>query len=274
MGREIITHTKDFLETRGYKVVVSDTDSSYFISKKIDNTDVIVEGKEILELVNKEYPRWINEKWGISEDRCYIRNVFKKVYERLIVGTKKRYCGHVIWAKGITSDKQEVVGLECKRSDYSRFARNLQYDLIKMLLKDKSNEEVLSFLKDKVSEMKTVLPELIGIPTKIEKELDEYVTNLPKVRGASYSNKITNINFYRGDKPLLLFTKGESDIILFFNNIEAYQLLSRVRVDWGKMIERNILLPTEMLLKSDGRQQIHQSLSLLINNQRTLFDWE
>lgn len=272
-GREIITHTKEFIENRGHKVVVTDTDSSYFISSKTEFEDVVNEGKLVLELVNIEYKRWVKEKWGISNDKCYLKNVFKKVYKRLIVGAKKRYCGHVVWAKGILSNKIELVGVECKRSDYSRFARDFQFELIKLLLNDVEDKIVLEFIQEKLKNIKSSLPTLIAIPTKIEKSLEEYKTNLPKVRGSKYCSDILNERFDEGDKPLLLFTEGESDIILFYNDKQAEILLKRVRIDWHKMIERDILYPSQLLLLSDNRGEIYSTIKLIDTNQKTLFNF-
>lgn len=275
VGREIIQHTKKFIEELGHSVVVTDTDSSYFVSGKEGIDEVVKYGYEILAKVNKEYFRWAKERWGIEPDKCYLENVFKKVYKRLIVGTKKRYCGIVVWAKGHPSDKLEVVGMETKRSDYSRFARDLQYNLMGLLLNNESDEVVRSFIDNKIKEIRELPFSKIAIPTKIDKRLSEYKTNLPKVRGSKYSHKILNEEFGPGDKPLLLFTKGESDIILFYNDKQASKLLEKVKIDWEKMIDRNILKPSQMLLESDGRHRISEEVkmksNLISTNQQTLF---
>lgn len=269
IGRETIKHTKQFIEDlHQTKVVVTDTDSSYFISTKTNFNEIVEQGNKTLEILNKEYIRWVDERWRIK--KCYLQNVFKKIYKRLIVGTKKRYCGHVVWAKGIMSDKTEVVGLEYKRSDFSRFARDTQFQLMKMLLHDESDKAVQDYLLSRIREMKQSSFSLIGIPTKIEKNLEEYTTNLPKVRGTGYSSKILNEKFVIGDKPLLLFTRGLSDVILFFNDTQAHKLLGSLIVDWEKMIDRNIILPTQMLLESDGRKIITSSLELVKKEQSSL----
>jgi len=274
IGREIIQHTKQFIEERGHRVVVTDTDSSYFTSSKTNLDEVVIEGKEMLELINIEYPRWVKERWGIESDKCYLRNVFKKVYRRLIVGTKKRYCGNVIWAKGILSDKIEVVGMEYKRSDYSRFARDFQFGLMKLLIDEWDDYTIREYMLEKIREIKTTSYSLIGIPTKIEKELEEYTTNLPKVRGSEYSSKIINEEFHNGDKPLLLFTEGESDIILYYNDKQAERLLERVKIDWEKMIDRNIIKTSHMLLESCGKLDLLNDVEMRINKQKTLFDFK
>lgn len=268
-GREIIKHTEKFIEDMGHLNVIIDTDSNIFPCDKRTTDDIVKYGYEVLDKVNKEYDRWVKERWGI--EKSYLVNVFKKVYDRLIVGAKKRYCGHVVWAKGHLSDKLEIVGMEFVRSDYSRFARDFQYDLMKLLLDNKKDDVVMDFIKGKFKEMKTVSPSLIAIPTKIEKNLDQYSTNLPKVRGAKYSSRILNETFGKGDKPLLLFCSGESDIILFYNDDQSKKLLERVKIDWQKMIERNILMTSHMLIQSDRGDYMNTSLELISKNQTTLF---
>ena len=161
--------------------------------------------------------------------------------------------------------------LSTHNSDYSRFARDFQFDLMKLLLNDEKDAVVMDFIKGKFKEIKTVPPSLIAIPTKIEKNLNDYATNLPKVRGAKYSSRILNEPFEKGDKPLLLFCEGDSDVILFYNEEQAEKLLQRVKIDWEKMIERNILMTSHMLIESDRGSRMNTSLELISKNQTTLF---
>lgn len=268
-GREIIHHTKDFIENRGHRVVVTDTDSSYWVSSEIAFDKVINEGQEMLSILNEDYLTWTNERWNIQ--KCYLKNVFKKVYQKIIICAKKRYGGHVIWAKGKLSDKIEIVGLECKRSDYSRFTKLIQFQLIEMILRDDTDENISNFMLSKVNEMKRDEYINIGIPTKIEKSLDSYVTNLPKVRGAKFVSSKIGVSFGIGDKPLMLFTVGDSDIILFLKNDEVSKLLQWIRIDWQKMVERNILLPSHQILENSGYGYLYNKILLLSINQTTLF---
>lgn len=274
LGRKIIEHTREKLDSMGYKVVLTDTDSCDFIVPGDKNmTQLEKEGYEVLEVINRDYIEWISTEFNISKEECYIKNAFKKIYSRMIVGAKKRYVCRVIWSKGLPSSGVEIVGFHQKRSDCSRFGRDLQYQLIDMLLNDQKEpdkDEIYNFLFSKTKEMKKLTPMELAIPTKIEKNLDEYGTDLPKVRGAKYSSKILDVNFYRGDKPLLLFTVGDSDVILFFKNYEAEKLLNMVRINWPKMMERNIFLVSEMLLENSGMGDILNTLKLESVGQKTL----
>jgi hypothetical protein len=121
--------------------------------------------------------------------------------------------------------------------------------------------------------MKFTTPSLIAIPTKIEKDIEEYTTNLPKVRGSKYSTDILGEVFGIGDKPLLLFCTGESDIIMFYNDTQASKLLERVKIDWEKMMERNILMTSEMLLTSCKKKHIIENIILFSTGQKSLVNF-
>lgn len=271
LGREIIKRTREKLQEMGYKVVITDTDSTdFYVSKDKSIPEIEEEGYRVLDIINKDYPIWANKTFGIDIDKCYIKNVFKKIYSRVIVGAKKRYVCKVVWSKGKLSSGIEIIGFHNKRSDCSRFGRDLQLQLIHKLLDDESDLQILTFLNEKIKEMKTLTPTQLAIPTKIEKNLDEYTTNLPKKRGASYSSKIIGESFYVGDKPLLLFTQGESDVILFFKNYQAELLLKRVKINWNKMIERNIFLVSDLLLENCGMNKVLECLRVVSTGQKTL----
>jgi len=271
LGREIIKYTRDYLKKLGYKIILTDTDSVNFISKYNTLKEIEKEGYDLITQINIEYKRWVKERF--NSDKCFIKNAFKKIYKKMIIGAKKRYVGSVVWVKGKSTSGVEIVGFASNRSDYSSFARTCQIGLIKKLLDDESPYKIRQFIINKIQEIKVVNPTEIAIPTKIEKELDSYTTNLPKVRGAKYSGMILNSDFHAGDKPLLLFTEGESDIILFYDNKEAMLLLKRVKIDWDKMIERNIIMVVENLLENNDMKDIFDSVKMEITGQEVLGKW-
>ncbi len=86
----------------------------------------------------------LNEGWeamvkGYGCTKSYIKLAFEKTFARLILKGKKCYAGKYEFYKGkkVGPDKKpEVRGLEYKRGDVNRLARQMQYELLKMMLPD------------------------------------------------------------------------------------------------------------------------------------------
>lgn len=88
--------------------------------------------------------RSLNEGWpgmvgALGCQKSYVKLAFEKTFSRLILKSAKCYAGKFSLYKGkpVGADKKpEVRGLEYKRGDTLRLARQMQWELIKLLLPD------------------------------------------------------------------------------------------------------------------------------------------
>lgn len=138
-------------------------------------------------------------------DECTLKMEYDKGFSRLIVVSKKRYAGLITFLDGhfLEEQKMYVAGLEYKRTDWCKFARDKQYELIKWLLQpDLPNVlDVKAWLlrqKEKIFNHEVTLEE-IAKSEKITKPLEEY--------NGRYLNKIVALQMeadgkevYVGDK--------------------------------------------------------------------------
>jgi len=124
-GREVLLKMRDCVESLGLEVVYGDTDSIFV---KVDG----VEGVEaIVDYVNSQV-----KPYRVSVDMVYDKIIFFGSEER---GVKKRYIG-------VSGDKWKVRGIELRRGDWSEFSKMVLWDVVKMVFKGCSKEDVMAYL--------------------------------------------------------------------------------------------------------------------------------
>jgi DNA polymerase elongation subunit (family B) len=119
----------------GLEAFYGDTDSVFVSGQSERFTQVVAE---------------LNAGWqGLMEshgcEECHLRLEFEKSFSRIVLVSAKRYVGRFSVYKGkpITAKKVEVKGLEYKRGDTTALARDMQKQLIDILLGDeRPNVEV------------------------------------------------------------------------------------------------------------------------------------
>ncbi len=128
-GVWLIEETIKAAEARRWKVIYGDTDSLFVTGCSRE------EFLAFTEWCNAElYPRLLREQ-GCS--RNFVKLEYEKAYSVLVLVGKKRYAARYLHFKGKEADehsKPEIKGLEYKRGDALRFARQFQRELIELLL--------------------------------------------------------------------------------------------------------------------------------------------
>jgi len=175
-GRDNIKKTIVAAEKFGFDVLYCDTDSLFVKSKK---GSINKKANEFLKYINQKLP-------GILEldlQGIYTRGLF--VPQKLGAYTaKKRYAlldrnGNLI-----------VRGMEAVRSDWCNLAKNLQHNILKLVLKKKEKQAV-KLVKDTVRKLKARKIDLrdIAITTQLGKELEEYKALAPHIAVAKMLEK-------------------------------------------------------------------------------------
>jgi DNA polymerase, archaea type len=128
-GKFLILATQDFAEARGWKVIYIDTDSLYVVGPSKEEFEAFVE-----ECNGALYPRLVAER-GCTRNRVKLE--YEKQFERIVFNSAKKYAGRFLHYKGslATEDsKPEVKGLEFNRGDVPRLTRDLQEEVIDLLI--------------------------------------------------------------------------------------------------------------------------------------------
>ena len=125
------------VESNGYKVIYSDTDS-VFIASPYNNLEQTV-----------EFGKTMAEKY--SQDGGTLE--FEKILEPLFShGKKKRYVGRVVWPEA--SDELLIRGYEVRRSDSFDLQSRLLTDLFTYILNEE-NDEALSMVRKTIQDVQT-----------------------------------------------------------------------------------------------------------------------
>ncbi|WP_248515322.1 DNA-directed DNA polymerase [Salinarchaeum laminariae] len=280
-GREVIEFTEQAANELGRDVVYGDTDSIMLeLGGDVSTETAIEQSFEIEEHINDSYDEFASEELNAQDHRFQIE--FEKLYRRFFqAGKKKRYAGHIVWKEGKSVDDVDITGFEYQRSDIAPVTKEVQLEVIDMIVRGEAIDDVTDYVHERIEEFKSgqADPADIGIPGGIGKRLDNYDTDTAQVRGAKFANMLLGTNFDRGSKPKRLyledvhptffrrlenergFNPQENDLYLQFKrDVEAGdgvicieyadQLPEEFEIDWEKMLDKTLKGPIERILEA------------------------
>jgi DNA polymerase elongation subunit (family B) len=267
LARCLIRYTKYSLNAIGDEVIASDTDS-IFVSKATDY-------ERIESMINNSIiPKWLNH-FGKKEGTLKFK--YEGTYKNLFILTDKHYIGNII-----KNGKEEKVikGVEIVRSDSSDFTEGFQEDLFDKILNKETKEQIENWIESEVKRMKTLPLTIISFPCKLSKSSDAYKTEGIHVRALRYAQKQNpewqvNVgqNYYycfiisknQETKKAIrhVHKKVEGSIVTEKKEIEIkkdidvmafdeFNSIGDNKVDWGRMIKRNILMKAETIFEARG----------------------
>lgn len=207
VGREVIEFTERVVEDMGSQVTYGDTDSVMLeLGGDHSKEEAIERSFDIEDEINDRYDTFAAET--LNADEHFFEIEFEKLYKRFLqAGKKKRYAGHIIWKEGDDVDDIDITGFEYKRSDIAPITKEVQKNLIEMLVTGEDLDDVRTYIQGVIEDFKNGEYEYeeIGIPSGIGQELNEYDTETAHVRGAKYANVLLGTRFGKGSKPQRLY---------------------------------------------------------------------
>jgi len=271
-----VEETQNFVDGVG-GLVLHNTDSvmiEHGPDRSVD--DVIDLSFDIAEEINDSYDDFASETLDAERHRFEIE--FEKLYRRFFqAGKKKRYAGRVLWKENKRVDEIDITGFEYKRSDIAPITKEVQREVIEMIVTGEDVSAIKSHVSDVIDEFKAGNVDLdeVGIPGGIGKRLTAYDTDTAQVRGAKYANLLLGTNFGRGSKPKRLYLAkngihpdyleridddiaddplyesfkrdvSEGDGVICFEYED--QVPEEFEVDWDKMLEKTIEQPIAPVL--------------------------
>lgn len=178
-GQWAIKEAIGFLTSRGYQVIYGDTDSVFVKIKDQEKFNIEETGKKLAKAVNDFFATKIYREFKVDSK---LEIEFEKFYRKFFLpknrsgtqGAKKRYAGLLV-NKG--KEELNFVGLEYIRSDWTKLAKNFQYELFRRFFKD---EDVESFIKDFVDKIKEKeFDDDLVYKKRLTKNPKEYTKNVP-----------------------------------------------------------------------------------------------
>ncbi len=223
-GQFIIKLTAQEIEKLGYKVIYSDTDSS-FVETNLPKEKANELGIKIQEHINNFYKDYVKKHYNRIS---YLELEFEKQYLSLMIpklrgqetAAKKRYAG-LIEKNG--KEKLDIIGLESIRGDWTEAAQEFQKEL---LLKIFHKEDPIPFIKSFIKKIESgSLDKELIYRKSIRKPLEEYTkTTPPHVKAARQLKKL------------------ESNIIEYYQTIAGPEPIQNLKhkIDYEHYIEKQI----------------------------------
>ena len=223
-GQFIIKLTAQEIEKLGYKVIYSDTDSS-FVETNLQKDKANELGIKIQEHINNFYKNYVKKHYNRTS--C-LELEFEKQYISLMIpklrgqeaAAKKRYAG-LIEKNG--EEEIEITGLEAIRGDWTEAAHEFQKEL---LLKIFHKEDPIPFIKSFIKKIESgSLDKELIYRKSIRKALEQYTkTTPPHVKAARQLEKL------------------ESNIIEYYQTIAGPEPIQNLKhkIDYEHYIEKQI----------------------------------
>ncbi|HUS50171.1 MAG TPA: DNA polymerase domain-containing protein, partial [Candidatus Paceibacterota bacterium] len=171
LAKKSILETIEKIKKKGFQVIYSDTDSICFLQGKATKKEIL----KFLDNLNKELP-------GVMElefEELYKRGIWvsKRASES---GAKKKYA--LITEQG----KMKIRGFETVRRDWCKLAREMQSNVLKMILEEGNEISALEYVKEIIKKLKErkISREKIMIRTQLKKIISEYKSITPHVVAA------------------------------------------------------------------------------------------
>jgi DNA polymerase, archaea type len=223
LGRETINRSISIAKDLGLTVFYGDTDSLFI------NYD-----EELVQKFQVEIHRQLGLEINLSV-------VYKRI---LFTEAMKKYAG-------LTTDGQlDVVGFEAVRGDWSDLARNVQNDVLRMVLEDANPNRAIAYVRDLTSHLKsknlTVADYTIW--KTLTKPVGAYEVNAPHVEVAKKMTK-EGWSVTAGDKVGFVITRRPGKL---YQKAEPHYKVSADEIDHDYYINNQIVPAAERILQVLG----------------------
>jgi len=263
LGRTIVRQAEKIIEREGYNVLYMDTDS-VFVQISADK-DIVAEGKRLQDIINEWLTQFALENNAVDPT---LEIEFEKVFSKLILVSKKRYVGHLLWEDDKFCDKIKTVGVEIRRTDSAKITKDVLSKIYEMIFANNEASEIVKYVIDIICNVKKgkYEPLYIAIPNKLNKTTESYNQNIPKIRAVNWSNKNLKTQFRGGTKFYMIYVRGiNTDVVCFEEN----EQLNNIKINYDMVVEKNIVGKVKLLFEAIGWQK-HLNEIIQYNKQQTL----
>lgn len=178
-GQWILKTAISYFENQGYQVIYGDTDSVFVRLKNEDYGNYHKRSGELAKEFNAFLTIEIRKKFALTS---YLELQFEKVFRKIYMppmrggagAAKKRYVGLLV-EQGV--EQLSFSGMEFVRSDWTVFAKNLQYKLYDYLFKDMSLKDLI---KETLQSLKQgQFDQELIYTKKLSKPASDYTRQIP-----------------------------------------------------------------------------------------------
>lgn len=180
-GHEILLHTREMIQARGYQVIYGDTDSIFvWLGRAHAEDEARAIGQQLVDEVNAWWRTHLKEELGLVsalelEYDVHFSRFLMPTVRGSEEGSKKRYAGLVKNADG--GEEMVYKGLETVRTDWTPLAQQFQQGLYERIFRAEPYED---YVRDYVA--RTLAGEfdaLLVYRKRLRRPLVEYERNVP-----------------------------------------------------------------------------------------------
>ncbi len=244
-GRQTIKTAIKMAEELGLKVIYGDTDSLF-----------VTYDKEKVEKLIKR----IEEELGFE---IKIDKVYKRVF---FTEAKKRYVGL------LEDGRIDIVGFEAVRGDWAEIAKEVQEKITEILLKERSVEKAVDYVRKVVADLKAgkIPLEKLVIWKTLSKRPEEYTVDAPHVVAARKLIR-AGIKVSVNDKIGYVIVKGGGKVS---SRAEPYIFVKDTKlIDPEYYIDHQIIPAAMRILRYFGVTETQLKKTATTAGQRSLFEF-
>lgn len=266
-GHDILNASKDFIEEKGYRVIYGDTDSVFVVVSDTQNNQPLPAeqcaaiGQSLMTSLNTWFAENLQRDYGLEshlevEFETHYQQFFMPTIRGSDKGSKKRYAG-LIHREG--EDEIVIKGLESVRTDWTKLARDFQYQLLEKVF---SQQPVEAFILETVNAVFAGEHDRQLVYRKrIRRKLSDYTKQEPPQVCAA--RKEDAIRIQQGLKPL--YTRGGWVSYIMTTNGPEPAPYRQSPIDYQRYVDKQLKPIADALLQFIGKdfeQICDQQLSL------------
>jgi DNA polymerase elongation subunit (family B) len=246
------------------KILLHNTDSIFVLGVRDAQ-----HGIEVQNFLNKRLvDEWTPEHQAriapqLKFEELFRTILFKPSSTNLEESAKKRYAGHVLFADGKPADRLLYKGIEVRRSDQANLIKTTLLRFLELVLMEDKHDEAIELIKTEYYNVRDGRSSLLDI--SIPQGITDMEKNSPRVRGVLYAEELFHIPYTGGEKPRLIYTRGDHDAFCLYDGIPIDQVPLKVRIDYPLMAEKIITKKMESYVLALGKNLRH-----ILEGQQTL----
>ncbi|MGM5484073.1 MAG: DNA polymerase domain-containing protein [Nanobdellota archaeon] len=235
LGRYYIKDVISTFDNKGLKVIYSDTDS-VFVSLEKGSAN---KSKTVAKKINEKLPGLMS----LEHDNSYKRGIFLEL-KADVKGAKKRY------ALIDRQNKIKIVGLAYVRSDWSPVSREIQYNVLKIILEKVDFDKAYEYVEKEMKNLNKRDVNDFIILTKLKKPINEYNSKGPHVVVAE---KMKKKGFYVRTGDFISYVVKKKDSKKISDKAEIPEDVCIEEVDFEYYINNQIIPVIEGIFKVFGK---------------------
>ena len=245
--RNLLAFSRNQVANLGREVIYWDTDSVFI-------TGISDISKEL----NEGIQQWAKL---LGKDSINLKYEYEGYFSKIFIIALCRYVGHLVSKKGT---EVEIKGAEAKRASSTKYEGQFQLALIDKMLAKETQENILTWIEKERNQLRLYPLEEVSFPCKISNKEYKVSKKTGKavypifMRAVDNTNAIKKLEVPVGEllwwayvKPIMQSSKGTDVDVLAFTK-EDKDVVRQHKVDWNRMIERNINTKAENIFKAQG----------------------